>query len=108
MAATEWDSPHPALRSRSFDPNSGVVQLNSHRWQDHVSFGYSTSAGFYLANKLWMLNSPSDFVYDKSSGVLYVWLPDSSAPAADSVVYSEEHHNGIELEGANTLPSRRS
>lgn len=56
--------------------------------------------GYYLVNKLWMLDSPGEWYLQRTPGAggsvvrtLYVWLPESRVPAAtstaaDNVVYA--------------------
>lgn len=36
--------------------------------------------GYYLDNKLWMLDQPGEWFYDVSGGRLYLWMPDGSNP----------------------------
>lgn len=36
--------------------------------------------GYYVDDKLWMLDSPGEWYYDKAERLLYLWMPDSSAP----------------------------
>lgn len=40
-----------------------------------------TGAGYWLENKLWMLDSPGEWFFDESNKLLYVWLPNSATPA---------------------------
>jgi len=43
----------------------------------------SYGADYFLANKLWMLDSPGEWYYE--SGSLYVWMPDDSNPSTHKV-----------------------
>lgn len=36
--------------------------------------------GYYLTGALWMLDSPGEWFYDKSSSTVYVWMPDGATP----------------------------
>lgn len=44
--------------------------------------------GYILANKLWMLDSPGEWVFDEMAKKLYLRLPDDSEPAAHVVEFS--------------------
>lgn len=41
--------------------------------------------GYYLTGQLWMLDSPGEWFYDKSTRTLYVWMSDSQAPGVRAV-----------------------
>jgi len=43
----------------------------------------SENDSYFLANKLWMLDSPGEWYYE--SGSLYVWMPDGSNPSSHKV-----------------------
>lgn len=36
--------------------------------------------GYYLDNKLWMLDQPGEWYFDRVQHKFYLWMPDSSAP----------------------------
>lgn len=38
--------------------------------------------GYYLDNKLWMLDQPNEWYFDSAAGRLYLWAPDGNSPAA--------------------------
>jgi len=38
------------------------------------------AVGYYLTNKLWMLNAANEWYYDSSAGKVYLWMPDNSNP----------------------------
>jgi hypothetical protein len=64
----------------AFDPGLQQITLNQRTdWSVRPNWGY------YLDNKLWMLDSPGEFFYDPSDPAgprLYVWMPDSGAPGS--------------------------
>jgi parallel beta-helix repeat protein len=68
----------------------------------HLSWGTSTAYaikkdyGYYLDNKLWMLDQPGEWYYDKSLGKVYVWLPDSASPSLHRMEASR-HDFGIRV-----------
>lgn len=46
--------------------------------------GLNPGRGYWLENKRWMLDAPGEWVYDATSGLLYVWLPDSADLSANT------------------------
>jgi parallel beta-helix repeat protein len=58
------------------------------------------NAGYYLSNKLWMLNTAPGWYHDGAAGKLYVRLPDGSAPSTTSTgrqVEASTSDYGIQL-----------
>ena len=55
--------------------------------------------GYYLYNKLWMLDEPGEYFYDTTSNTVYVWMPDSGIPR-DRVSIGQVDA-GIDLTNAN-------
>lgn len=41
--------------------------------------------GYYLSNKLWMLDEPGEWYYDASSGKVYVWLQTNDNPSSHTI-----------------------
>lgn len=68
----------------SFNTSSGMASIARATHYDSTS-GASVTAGFYLYNKLWMLNGPGEFVYEPSTGKFYVWLPSGRKPEDESI-----------------------
>jgi len=50
----------------------------------------SENDSYFLANKLWMLDSPGEWYYE--SGNLYVWMPDDSNPSSHKVEATRYWH----------------
>jgi len=50
----------------------------------------SDNDSYFLANKLWMLDSPGEWYYE--SGSLYVWMPDDSHPSSHKVEATRYWH----------------
>jgi len=44
------------------------------------SYPVDAGWGYFLLGQLWMLDSPGEWLYDKSSQTLYAWMPDSTTP----------------------------
>lgn len=63
----------------AFDPGWMEITLNQRTdWSIRANWGY------YLDNKLWMLDEPGEFFYDGSNPdqkKVYVWMPDGGSPA---------------------------
>lgn len=53
--------------------------------------------GYYLLGQLWMLRAAGEWYFDPAAMQLYVWMPDSSAPAAN--VSASVLPLGIDLHG---------
>ncbi|MDO8577771.1 MAG: right-handed parallel beta-helix repeat-containing protein [Dehalococcoidales bacterium] len=50
-------------------------------WETSTGYPIKKGYGYYLDNKLWMLDQPGEWYYDKSLGKVYAWLPDGSNPS---------------------------
>jgi parallel beta-helix repeat protein len=54
-------------------------------WPSPTDGANAPGTGYYLVNKLWMLDSPGEWYFEKNAGgtggTIYVWLPTSAAPA---------------------------
>ncbi len=64
----------------SFDPAN--LRLNFSQQTDRP---IQANWGYYLDNKLWMLDEPGEFFFDSSNPdqmKVYVWMPDGGAPGA--------------------------
>lgn len=60
--------------------------------------------GYYLDNKLWMLDEPGEFYFDGSNPTqmkVYVWMPDGGAPGSRVVGASANY--GIDATGATNV-----
>lgn len=60
-------------------------------------FPVSADYGFYLTNKLWMLNKPGEWYYDSSTGELYIWLLDGSNPNTHTISVADNSSVGISV-----------
>ena len=59
-----------------------------------TQFGVCAGWGYYLDNKLWMLDSRGEWYYNRDTDQLYLWTPDSAAPSNRVEV---SHRNGINV-----------
>ncbi|MFQ5644308.1 MAG: right-handed parallel beta-helix repeat-containing protein, partial [Thiogranum sp.] len=71
-------------RVTAFDAANGTFQLNN-----TTAFWIAREHGYYLTNKLWMLDAPGEWYQDwnpaTNTGTVYVWLPDNSDPNLSSM-----------------------
>ena len=97
---TMVDSPHGniSLASSGIDATGAMAILNVGSWktfsrevQTHETgsntFSYNTTPSYktkhhyyYLEGTLELLDAPGEWVYDKTSGELYAWMPDNQPP----------------------------
>jgi parallel beta-helix repeat protein len=64
----------------SFDPASRTITINQ-----ATTSSIRPNWGYYLDNKLWMLDTPGEYHVDASDPAnvkVYVWMPDGGAPAS--------------------------
>lgn len=54
-------------------------------WGIYNDYALDAGYGYWLENKLWMLDSPGEWYFDAANHKLYVWLKDSSSPATTSL-----------------------
>jgi len=78
---------------------SGYDQVN-HKIQLSGNTGYDIRKdyGYYLSNKLWMLDEPGEWFYDNSAKKLYIWLENNANPN-DRVIEVSEYDNGVKIAG---------
>lgn len=80
----------------TLQPGLGVtIRTNNHAIEEGVvasvsgirlnlavptTYPVATGFGFYLTGALWMVDSPGEWYYDKTTATIYAWMPDSTAP----------------------------
>lgn len=47
----------------------------------YLDYAINKGAGYWLENKLWMLDAPGEWFFDETTKLLYVWLPNGTPPA---------------------------
>lgn len=45
-----------------------------------TTYSIKQGYGYFLTGALWMVDSPGEWYFDFSTGDLYIWMPDSTAP----------------------------
>ncbi len=65
-------------------------------WTDDTNYAILTGYGYYVDNKLWMLDSEGEWFYDEINGKMYVWLPGNENPNnAGLTIEASIHDYGI-------------
>jgi len=77
--------------------NSNVLS-----WDTATEFPIKKDYGYYLDNKLWMLNSAGEWYYDGTNGRLYVWPADGSDPNTHNIEASVYDY-GVIINGKNNV-----
>ncbi len=70
---------------------SNTITLNSgdYVYKNDSTRYMKTGYGYYLQNKLWMLDSAGEWFYDSSTGKIYLWAPNSDNPTGHTVEISQ-------------------
>jgi parallel beta-helix repeat protein len=56
--------------------------------------------GFYLQNKLWMLDSAKEWYYNSSTGKIYLWTPNGDNPSSHTVEIAKRQY-GLNISNNN-------
>ena len=75
----------------AYDSSTKTITLNGNVY--NASITMPAKYGFYLANKLWMLDSPGEWYYDSGAGKLYLWAPGSDDPNNHTVEVSNHSYD---------------
>ncbi len=66
-------------------------------WTDDTNYAILTGYGYYVDNKLWMLDSEGEWFYDGNNRKMYVWLPGNENPnSAGLKIEASVHDYGIQ------------
>ena len=81
IGATVIAKPVPWLfdssKAADYDPSSHTITLDGVVDKQSPDQVMRTGYGFYLENKLWMLDTEKEWYYDSSSGKIYLWMTDN-------------------------------
>jgi parallel beta-helix repeat protein len=69
-------------------------------------YDFTAGHGYYLDNKLWMLDQPGEWFHDKAAGKLYLWLPNGDAPTAHVVEATRAGRSGLVVYDATNVVVR--
>src|SRR5690606_15500466 len=67
-------------------------------WPGDKSYRLQPGNGYWLENKLWMIDKAGEWVFDAASKKLYVWLPGGVSPAGKALYAASRVHA---IEGRN-------
>ncbi len=67
------------------NPDPGAYNARTHWDLNDIMLRPAVGNYYYLWGKLLALDAPGEWFYDEASGTLYLWLPDSSAPAGHTI-----------------------
>lgn len=73
----------PPLEVVSFDPSARMLTADK-----DFAFPMKPGFGFYLQNKLWMLDSPKEWYFDAGDATLYLQTADGGSPEGRTVEVS--------------------
>ena len=96
--------PSSDLTGATLITKPNVYSINS---QTLSSNSVSTSSPFYVEGKLWMLDSPGEWVV--SNGRLYIWAPDGASPegrvwaAAGNVGINADKSSGVTIDNVRVF-----
>jgi len=65
----------PAVVSNYNEDTKTITTSNDIRYVMTAGYGY------YFRDKLWMLDAPNEWYYDKVAGKIYIWMPNGDAPS---------------------------
>ncbi|MBI5924854.1 MAG: hypothetical protein HY836_04585 [Aquabacterium sp.] len=61
-------------------------------WPGDKSYRLTAGNGYWLENKLWMLDKEGEWVFDAAAKKLYVWLPSGANPSGKALYASSRVH----------------
>ncbi|MBK8500315.1 MAG: right-handed parallel beta-helix repeat-containing protein [Flavobacteriales bacterium] len=76
------------LRTTNWSWDTAFVSTHSGTTLTHTSTGNNLGTqnwGFFLRNKLALLDAAGEWYYDKPTSTLYVWCPGNAAPAGNTI-----------------------
>jgi parallel beta-helix repeat protein len=65
--------------------------------------GIQSAPGYWLENKLWMLDRPGEWVFDAKTRTLYVWMKDGSNPASHQDLRVAVHDHAFVARDVNKI-----
>ena len=99
QAAGHFNGATLVIRTTNWSYDTAHVSAFSNGVLTHTSTGNNMGAqqwGYFLRNKLSLLDAPGEWYYDTSDGMLYLWCPGNADPAT-LLVEAAVHDNGVYL-----------
>lgn len=76
------------VRTTNWSYDTAFVSAHSGTTLNHTSTGNNVGAqtwGYFLRNKLSLLDAPGEWFHDRSSSTLYAWFPNGVAPGSNTI-----------------------
>ncbi|MCB9184764.1 MAG: T9SS type A sorting domain-containing protein [Flavobacteriales bacterium] len=76
------------IRTTNWSYDTAFVSTHSGTTLTHTSTGNNLGAqqwGYFLRNKLSLLDQAGEWYYNRANGTLYVWCPNNAAPASNTI-----------------------
>ena len=80
--------------SRIIEGSRGTYTIESYNY-GQSNWSLMKGSEYYLANKLWMLDSPGEWFYDAEEGRLYLWFPEGGP--SSNLVEAVSYDYGFEV-----------
>lgn len=90
FTVADWQT--GSVNGLSVKPLSYVVEGG---WYFNNRYVINAGSGYWLENKLWMLDSPGEWFFDAVAHKLYVWTPTGASPATLNVRVASQRHGVI-------------
>ncbi|MBK7382081.1 MAG: right-handed parallel beta-helix repeat-containing protein [Flavobacteriales bacterium] len=94
------------IRTTNWSYDTAFVSAQNNTTLTHTSTGNNLGTeqwGYFLTNKLSLLDTPGEWFHDRATGTLYVWCPNNAVPASNTIeasvrdfgVYTSYQRNNI-------------
>lgn len=91
---TDPKSPANTLEVNQTSITLGILDPGSQNTAFTLPYAITSKSGYWLENKLWMLDAPGEWYFDETSKLLYVWSPTGGSPRGKTM-YAAVNDAGI-------------
>lgn len=117
-----WSGATAVIRTTNWSYDTAYVSAHANGVLTHTATGNNLASynwGYFLRNKLELLDAPGEWYYDSAAGMLYLWCPGSINPGSalveasvlDNGIYVAYQRHHIRIDGVHlkhqTGPSLR-
>lgn len=117
-----WNSATAVIRTANWSYDTAFVSAHANGVLTHTATGNNLASynwGYFMQNKLELLDAPGEWYYDSAAGHLYVWCPGGINPGTalveasvlDNAIYVAYQRHHIRIDGLhlkhNTAASLR-
>ncbi|MFZ1693189.1 MAG: T9SS type A sorting domain-containing protein [Flavobacteriales bacterium] len=110
QASGYWNGATAVIRTTNWSYDTAYVSAFSNNTLTHTATGNNLGTwqwGYYLRNKLALLDAAGEWFHDRASGMLYIWCPNNANPnnvtveaaVLDNGVYVGWQRHHIKVEG---------